>query len=88
MAESLYPRECRLALELIERLGRPVDALLLQQNELLRAAAHKYAQGYDGDNAFMRKMQTVVSERPYRLTLSMAIAVLRVMQRELAPVTA
>ena len=83
-----YPRECRLALELIERLGRPVDALLLQQNELLRAAAHKYAQGYDHDNAFMLKMQAVVNERPYRLTLSMAIAVLRIMRREMAPVTA
>ena len=81
-----YPRECRLALELIERLGRPLDDLMTQQNDLLRIAAYKFAQGYQGDNAFMLKMRAVVNERPYRLSLGMSVAVLKVMRRELAAV--
>ena len=81
-----YPRECRLALELIERLGRPLDDLLVQQNEVLRMAAYKFAQGYQGENPFALKMQALVSEKPYRLTLGQMLGVLRIMRRELAPV--
>ena len=81
-----YPRECRLALELIERIGRPLDDLMTQQNELLRIAAFKFAQGYQGENPFALKMQALVSEKPYRLTLGQMLGVLRIMRRELATV--
>lgn len=81
-----YPRECRLALDLIERLGRPLDDLLVQQNEVLRMAAYKFAQGYQGENPFALKMQALVSAHPYRLSLGQMLGVLKVMRRELAAV--
>ena len=84
--EALYPRECRLALELIERIGRPVDDLMVQQNEVLRTAAYKFAQGYQGENPFALKMQALVSAKPYRLTLGQMLGVLKIMRRELAAV--
>ena len=86
--EALYPRECRLALELIERIGRPLDDLMTQQNELLRIAAFKFAQGYQGENPFALKMQALVSAKPYRMTLGQMLGVLKIMRRELAAVTA
>ena len=81
-----YPRECRLAVELIERIGRPVDDLMVQQNEVLRTAAYKFAQGYQGENPFALKMQALVSAKPYRLTLGQMLGVLKIMRRELAAV--
>ena len=86
--EALYPRECRLALELIERIGRPLDDLMTQQNELLRIAAFKFAQGYQGENPFALKMQALVSAKPYRMTLGQMLGVLKIMRRELVAVTA
>ena len=81
-----YPRECRLALELIERLGRPLDDLLVQQNEVLRMAAYNFARGYQGENPFALKMQSLVSAKPYRLSLGQMLGVLKIMRRELAAV--
>lgn len=84
-----YPRECRLAVELIARLGRPVDDLLLQQHELLRTAASLFALNYHGFNPYVREMKRTMAQpstpstRGRRMTLKQMLAVVKIMKDEL-----
>ena len=78
-----YPRECRLAVELIARLGKPLDITLLLQNELLRIGAAKFALNYHGTNPFAHKMKHRMGRPPRSITLKQALAIVRIMKDEL-----
>lgn len=55
---------------------------MMQQNDVLRMAAIKYALNYHGTDSYVREMKQIISRAPYRLSLGQLTTTCRIMKEE------